>query len=84
MATCISQLGELWLEQGNAAGAAREFAAELAHKPIDPAQAHFDLARALNAEHDTEKAKDRTFSGAGDRARIPSRAEVVARVERRG
>jgi cellulose synthase operon protein C len=55
------QLGELWMEQGNAAGAAREFAAELAYKPIDPAQAHFDLARALNAEHDTEKAKDQLF-----------------------
>jgi tetratricopeptide (TPR) repeat protein len=55
------QLGELWLEQGNAAGAAREFAAELAYKPIDPAQAHFDLARALNAEHDSEKAKDQLF-----------------------
>ncbi len=52
------KLGDLWLEQGNAAGAAREFAAELAYKPIDPAQAHFDLARALMAEHDTEKAKD--------------------------
>jgi hypothetical protein len=55
------QLGELWLEQGNSAGAAREFAAELAYKPIDPAQAHFDLARALNAEHDPEKAKDQLF-----------------------
>jgi len=55
------QLGDLWLEQGNAAGAAREFAAELAYKPIDPAQAHFDLARALNAEHDTDKAKDQLF-----------------------
>jgi predicted Zn-dependent protease len=55
------QLGELWLEQGNAAGAAREFAADLAYKPIDPAQAHFDLARALNAEHDTDKAKDQLF-----------------------
>jgi Flp pilus assembly protein TadD len=53
-----SKLGHLLLDQGNAAGAAREFAAELAYKPIDAAQAHFDLARALNAENQTEKAKD--------------------------
>ncbi len=52
------KLGDLWLDAGNSSGAAREFAAELAYKPIDPAQAHFDLARALNAEHNTEKAKD--------------------------
>lgn len=55
------QLGELWLDQGNAAGAAREFAAELAYKPIDPAQAHFDLARAFNAAHEPDKAKDQLF-----------------------
>ena len=55
------QLGELWLEQGKTAGAAREFAAELAYKPIDPAQAHFDLALAYNAEHNTDKAKDQLF-----------------------
>lgn len=55
------QLGELWLDQGNAAGAAREFAAELAYKPIDPAQAHFDLARAFQAEHQPDKAKDQLF-----------------------
>jgi tetratricopeptide (TPR) repeat protein len=53
-----NKLGHLLLDQGNAAGAAREFAAELAYKPIDAAQAHFDLARALNAENQTEKAKD--------------------------
>ncbi len=52
------KLGELWLDEGNAKGAAREFAAELAYKPIDPAQAHYDLARALNASHEPDKAKD--------------------------
>jgi Flp pilus assembly protein TadD len=52
------KLGELWLDQGNAAGAAREFRAELAYKPIDPAQAHFDLARAYNENHQTEQSKD--------------------------
>jgi hypothetical protein len=52
------KLGELWLEEGNAAGAAREFRAELAYKPIDPAQAHYDLACALNANHQPEQSKD--------------------------
>jgi len=52
------KLGELWFDQGNAAGAAREFRAELAYKPIDAAQAHYDLALAYNAEHQPEKSKD--------------------------
>jgi cellulose synthase operon protein C len=52
------KLGALWLDQGNAVGAAREFRAELAYKPIDAAQAHFDLALAYNAEHQPEKSKD--------------------------
>jgi tetratricopeptide (TPR) repeat protein len=52
------RLGDLWLEQGNAAGAAREFRAELAYKPIDAAQAHFDLARALNADHQPDQSRD--------------------------
>ena len=28
------------------------------YKPIDPARAHYDLARAYNLNHETEKAKD--------------------------
>ncbi len=52
------KLGELWLDDGNAAGAAREFRAELAYKPIDPAQAHYDLARAYNENHQPDKSKD--------------------------
>jgi cellulose synthase operon protein C len=56
------KLGELWFDQGNAAGAAREFRAELAYKPIDPAQAHYDLARALDANHQPEQAKDELVS----------------------
>ena len=51
-------LGDLWLEQGNAKGAEREFAAVVDYKPIDPARAHYDLARAYNLGHETEKAKD--------------------------
>jgi len=52
------KLGQLWLAQGNAAGAVREFAAELAYKPIDPAEAHYDLALAYNANHQPQQSKD--------------------------
>jgi len=51
-------LGNLWFDQGNAKGAIREFAAVVDYKPIDPARAHYDLARAYNLNHETEKAKD--------------------------
>ena len=51
-------LGTLWLEQGNAAGSVREFQAVVARNPMDPAQAHYDLARAYRLGRDTEKAKD--------------------------
>jgi len=41
-------LGDLDLELGNGAGAVREFQAVLAgSKPLDPAGAHFGLARAF-------------------------------------
>ncbi|MCX6633387.1 MAG: tetratricopeptide repeat protein, partial [Candidatus Solibacter sp.] len=51
-------LGGLWLVQGNIKGAIREFAAALARNPQDPAQAHFDLARAYHADKQTEQAKE--------------------------
>jgi tetratricopeptide (TPR) repeat protein len=52
-------LGALWLDQGNHAGAIREFQAVLAHVPvIDPAQSHYDLARAYNANHQPDQAKE--------------------------
>ena len=54
-------LGSLWLDQGNAAGAVREFEAVVDHKPLDPAQAHYDLARALVADHQSDKAKEQVF-----------------------
>ena len=53
-----SRLGSLWLVQGNAKGAIREYDAVLAHKPQDPAQAHFDLARAYHADKQDEQAKE--------------------------
>jgi tetratricopeptide (TPR) repeat protein len=52
-------LGTLWFDQGNMAGAIREFQAVLAHIPvIDPAQSHYDLARAYNANHQPDQAKE--------------------------
>ncbi len=56
------QLGLLLLDLNNNAGAIREFQAVLARDPIDPAQAHFNLARAYNQDHQTEKAKDELIS----------------------
>src|SRR5262249_40394569 len=52
------ELGALWLESGNAAGAVREFGAVAAYKPTDPAQAHYNLASAYRANHQIEQAKD--------------------------
>jgi tetratricopeptide (TPR) repeat protein len=51
-------LGTLWLVQENPKGAIREFQAVLAKKPIDQAQAHFDLARAFRANHQVQEATD--------------------------
>ena len=52
------ELGMLWLDQGNTAGAVREFQAVVARSPIDPAAAHYDLARAYKLNGQTEQAKD--------------------------
>jgi len=51
-------LGALWLDEGNAAGAIREFGALVAHNPIDPAEAHYELARAFYLDHQSAKAED--------------------------
>jgi tetratricopeptide (TPR) repeat protein len=56
------QLGLLLLDLNNNAGAIREFQAVLARDPIDPAQAHFNLARAYNQNHQVEQAKDELLS----------------------
>jgi tetratricopeptide (TPR) repeat protein len=52
------RLGELWLAQGNDAGAVREFSAVLAMKPLDMASAQFNVARAYMAEGDRAKAEE--------------------------
>ena len=56
------ELGTLLFDMGKAPGAVREFRAVVDHKPIDPAQAHYDLARAYRLNHQTEQAKDEVVS----------------------
>ena len=51
-------LGGLWLVQGNYKGAIREYQAVLAKNPLDQAQAHYDLAKAYQANKQTEQAKE--------------------------
>src|SRR5581483_8480758 len=52
------KLGELLLAQNDAAGAVREFQAVIALKPINQADAHFELARALSAAKRKDEARD--------------------------
>ena len=52
------RLGALWLAQGNKQGAIREYSAALAMKPLDMAQAQFDVARAYLAAGDKGKAEE--------------------------
>jgi tetratricopeptide (TPR) repeat protein len=55
-------LGGLWLVQGNVKGAIQEYQAVLARNPQDLAQAHFDLAKAYQANKQTELAKEELLS----------------------
>lgn len=52
------RLGTLWIDQGNVAAAIGEFRAVVARNPIDPAQSHYDLARAYSLNHQPEQAKE--------------------------
>jgi tetratricopeptide (TPR) repeat protein len=52
------RLGSLLLERGDAAGSVREYQVALLLRPSDVAESHYDLARALNAAHRTNEAKD--------------------------
>jgi tetratricopeptide (TPR) repeat protein len=52
------RLGDLYLGLNDLSGAIRELEAVVNFKPIDPAGAHFALARAYNAAGNKEKAKD--------------------------
>ena len=52
------KLGALWFDLKNAPGAIREYQAIVGHSPADPAQAHYDLARAYHLNHQDDLAKD--------------------------
>jgi tetratricopeptide (TPR) repeat protein len=57
-----TKLGALWLDLQNAPGAIREFQAVVGHNPADPAQAHYDLARAYHLNHQDSLAIDELLS----------------------
>ncbi|MBV9406622.1 MAG: hypothetical protein JO211_14855 [Acidobacteriaceae bacterium] len=52
------RLGSLLSAAGDANGAIREFRAVLTLQPADAAEAHYQLAKALNAAHRLNEAKD--------------------------
>jgi len=56
------RLGDLDMDLGNAAGAVREYQAVLAGKPLDPASAHFGLARAYVAASRPKDAREEVIS----------------------
>ena len=56
------QLGQLWMDLGNLQAAIREFKAVLAKDPIDPAQAHYNLAQAYHQNHQNSEALDEVRS----------------------
>jgi cellulose synthase operon protein C len=55
------RLGDLWFAQNNIAGAIREYQAVLAWKPVDPAAAHFNLAKALRRANRNDEARDQVL-----------------------
>jgi tetratricopeptide (TPR) repeat protein len=54
--------GELYLDLGDSANAVREFQSILAGKPIDPAGAHYQLAKALQMAKRTAEARDEVYA----------------------
>lgn len=56
------RLGNLLLDEKDNLGAIREFRAAIASNPVDPAAAHYSLARAYQAAKQTENAKESLFA----------------------
>jgi len=56
------RLGELFLREGKAEAAVREYRAVLALTPADTAQAHYNLARALFAAHNDIEARNEVIN----------------------
>jgi cellulose synthase operon protein C len=55
------RLGGLLLDRGDASGAIREYQAVLQLQPGDPAESHYDLAKAFHAAHRVQEAKDQVL-----------------------
>ena len=55
------RLGDLWLAQNDFPGAIREYQAVLATNPIDPAGAHFELAKALRSANRNDEAREQVL-----------------------
>jgi Flp pilus assembly protein TadD len=56
------RLGGLWLDEGNTAGAIAEYRALVSNHPVDPAQAHYDLARAYHRNSQRDQARDEVLA----------------------
>jgi Flp pilus assembly protein TadD len=52
------RFGDLLLARNDTAGAIREYNALIATKPLDPAESHFQLARAYRAANRIDDAKE--------------------------
>jgi tetratricopeptide (TPR) repeat protein len=52
------RLGDLWFDQNNLSGAIREYQAVVAATPVDPAAAHFNLAKAYRRANRTDDARE--------------------------
>jgi tetratricopeptide (TPR) repeat protein len=55
------RLGDLWFDQNNLSGAIREYQAVVAAKPVDPATAHFNLAKAYRRASRPEDAREQVL-----------------------
>jgi len=60
--TAHKKLGDLYMDLQKPNLAVREFGAELASAPVDLAGAHYELARALQASHHTDEAREEVLS----------------------
>jgi tetratricopeptide (TPR) repeat protein len=56
------KLGEIYMDLQNPPKAVREFGAVIASGTVDPAGAHYELAKALQADHKIDQARDEVVS----------------------
>jgi len=60
--TLHKRLGDLYMDMQNAPLAVREFQAVIACSTVDPAGAHYALAKALQAAHRLDEAREEVLS----------------------